>query len=96
MRRRSKRRSPSRSRYGRGTTSVSPTLGDQFVLLAFVVVILGGAGSLRGAALAAVVVGLTENFGTAYLPGTLGLSAVWILFVLVLLLRPQGIMGNKL
>jgi len=78
------------------TTSVSPTLGDRFVLLAFVVVILGGAGSLRGAALAAVIVGLTENFGSAYLPGTLGLSAVWILFVLVLLLRPQGIMGNKL
>lgn len=78
------------------TTSVSPTLGDRFVLLAFVVVILGGAGSLRGAAIAAVVVGLTEAFGSAYLPGTLGLSAVWILFVLVLLLRPQGIMGNRL
>lgn len=77
------------------TTSVSPTLGDRFVLLAFVVVILGGAGSMRGAALAAVIVGLTESFGAAYLPGTLGLSAVWILFVLVLLLRPQGILGNK-
>lgn len=77
------------------TTSVSPTLGDRFVLLAFVVVILGGAGSMRGAAIAAVIVGLTESFGAAYLPGTLGLSAVWILFVLVLLLRPQGILGNK-
>ncbi|WP_340539086.1 branched-chain amino acid ABC transporter permease [Nocardioides sp. GXZ039] len=77
------------------TTSVSPTLGDRFVLLAFVVVILGGAGSIRGAAIAAVIVGLTETLGAAYLPGTLGLSAVWILFVLVLLFRPQGLMGNR-
>lgn len=78
------------------TNSVSPTLGDRYVLLAFVVVILGGAGSIRGAALAAVIVGLTESFGAAYLPGTLGLSAVWILFVLVLLFRPQGMLGSKL
>lgn len=78
------------------TTSVSPTLGDRFVLLAFVVVILGGAGSIRGAAIAAVIVGLTESFGAAYLPGTLGLSAIWILFVAVLLVRPQGLMGSKL
>ena len=77
------------------TSSATPTSGDSFVLLAFVVVILGGLGSVRGAMLAAVVVGLTESLGVAYLPGTLGLSAVWILFILVLLFRPQGILVGR-
>jgi len=71
--------------------SVRPGSGDSFVLLAFVIVILGGLGSVRGALLASLIVGLTQSLGVALLPGTLGLSAVWILFILVLLLRPQGL-----
>lgn len=76
------------------TASAFPTLGDHFVLLAFVVVILGGLGSVKGAIVASLIVGLTQSLGVAYLPGTAGLSAVWILFVAILLFRPQGLFGG--
>jgi branched-chain amino acid transport system permease protein len=75
--------------------SVQPGTGDTFVLLAFVIVILGGLGSIRGALVASVIVGLTQSLGAAVLPGTLGISAVWILFVAVLLVRPRGLMAGR-
>jgi branched-chain amino acid transport system permease protein len=75
---------------------VTPSLGPAYTLLAFVIVITGGLGSMPGALLGGVLVGLTEALaGLFYTPSAKGMFAFGLL-VLVLLFRPQGILGKKL
>ncbi len=81
-------------------TMLVPLLGWDLVLPAFAVVILGGIGSFYGAVIAAYVLGFAENFGvmilsdlsisTGYRP-----SIAFIILILILILRPTGIMGKK-
>jgi branched-chain amino acid transport system permease protein len=74
---------------------VTPPLGPAFTLLAFVIVITGGLGSMTGALLGGVLIGLTEALaGLFFAPSAKSMFAFAIL-VLVLLFRPQGIMGKK-
>jgi branched-chain amino acid transport system permease protein len=74
---------------------VSPVLGPSYTLLAFVIVITGGLGSLPGALLGGVLIGLTEAFaGLLFTPSAKSMFAFAIL-VGVLLLRPQGILGKR-
>jgi len=75
---------------------VTPALGPAYTLLAFVIVITGGLGSMPGALLGGVLIGLTEALaGLFYTPSAKSMFAFGIL-VLVLLFRPQGILGKKL
>jgi branched-chain amino acid transport system permease protein len=74
---------------------VTPVLGPAYTLLAFVIVITGGLGSMPGALLGGVLIGLTEALaGLLFTPSAKSMFAFAIL-VVVLLLRPQGILGKR-
>lgn len=74
--------------------SAFPTMGDANVIIAFTVVILGGLGSIGGAMLGALVIGLANAFFETYVSVSWTPALGWILVILVLLLRPQGLMGQ--
>lgn len=74
--------------------ALTPTTGEQFTILAFVIVVLGGLGSVRGAIVGGLLVGLVQTVSGLYLPGTGSLLLVFALFVLVLFFRPQGLFGS--
>lgn len=74
--------------------SLSPELGGLFLLQAFGVVIVGGMGSIRGAFLAALLLGLIESFGTYLFPQYPGIFFLLALAV-ILLIKPEGIMGKE-
>jgi branched-chain amino acid transport system permease protein len=74
---------------------VTPAIGPAYTLLAFVIVITGGLGSMPGALLGGVLIGVTEALGgVLFTPSAKSMFAFSIL-VLVLLFRPQGILGRK-
>ena len=74
---------------------VTPPLGPAYTLLAFVIVIVGGLGSMPGALLGGVLIGVTEALaGLLFMPSAKSMFAFAIL-VLVLLFRPQGILGKR-
>ena len=74
---------------------VTPSAGPSYTLLAFVIVITGGLGSMPGALLGGVLIGLTEAMaGLLFTPSAKSMF-VFALLVLVLLFRPQGIMGKR-
>src|SRR6202043_3544682 len=77
-------------------TDVTPALGPGYTLLAFIIVITGGLGSMPGALLGGVLIGLTEAMaGLLFTPSAKSMFSFAIL-VLVLLLRPQGLLGRRL
>jgi branched-chain amino acid transport system permease protein len=74
---------------------VTPALGPAYTLLAFIIVITGGLGSMPGALLGGVLIGLTEAFaGLLFTPSAKSMFSFGLL-VLVLLFRPQGLLGKK-
>ena len=73
--------------------SVDPQRGTSLLIFAFIVVVIGGLGSLRGTALAAVVVGLVQQYANYYASSGIGDMAVVLLLGLVLLARPRGLAG---
>jgi branched-chain amino acid transport system permease protein len=73
---------------------VSPTTGHVFVIVAFTVVVLGGMGSFLGAIVGGLIVGLTESFGGLFLGESLGQIGISLIFILILLFRPQGLFGG--
>jgi branched-chain amino acid transport system permease protein len=75
---------------------VDPVAGDTFNITAFVIVVLGGMGSVPGALLGGLIVGLTQELGVVVTPGSTKLLGVFIVFILVLLFRPQGLLGRRL
>lgn len=78
-----------------GTTlPVEPALGDNLILKAFIVIIVGGVGSTGGTLLGAAVVGLAEAVSIAYLPTATAQVAPLAVLVVILLTRPQGIVGT--
>lgn len=75
--------------------SLTPSVGEQFTILAFVIVVLGGLGSVMGATVGGLVIGLVQTVGALYLSGTASLVLVFAVFVLVLFFRPQGLFGGR-
>ena len=71
-------------------SSVYPGMGDSVLILSFVVVVIGGIGSVRGALLAALLIGLVDTFGKVLLPQAAGVL-VYVLMALILLWRPDGL-----
>jgi branched-chain amino acid transport system permease protein len=74
--------------------ALEPHGGEAVLGKAFVIVILGGLGSITGAMLSAFIVGLIEAYASVYLGGSMGALALFILVVLILLVRPQGLFGT--
>jgi branched-chain amino acid transport system permease protein len=70
---------------------VSPILGLELTIKAFIVVVIGGSGAIWGTVAAGVLLGLAEAAGSIYAPGSLATSLVYALFFLVILFRPQGL-----
>lgn len=91
--------------------SVQVGMGEPVLILAFVVVVIGGIGSIKGALIGALLVGMTDTLGKALLPGflaqfmeptsanTIGASLasmlIYILMAVVLIVRPQGLFGAR-
>jgi branched-chain amino acid transport system permease protein len=75
-------------------SSVFPGMGNQVLILSFVIVVIGGIGSVWGAFLASLLVGFADTFGKVLLPDFAGL-VVYFVMAAVLLLRPEGILGRK-
>lgn len=73
---------------------VSPNIGTLFLLLAFVVVVLGGMGNFVGALVGGLIIGVTQSVGASFMPGSLASVLTFSLLVLLLLFRPQGIFGR--
>jgi len=72
---------------------VFPDVGTRFVLYCFVAVTMGGFGSLTGALLGGVLVGVIENLSGVFILPAFKAAVVYLVFVLVLLVRPQGFFG---
>lgn len=77
------------------TFYVSPRAGNAFVLVAFTIVVLGGMGSVAGALVGALIIGVVESFSGLYLGESLGQIGIFLIFILVLLVRPTGLFGAK-
>jgi branched-chain amino acid transport system permease protein len=74
---------------------VNPQVGNGFVLVAFTIVVLGGMGSFAGALLGGLLIGVVESLGGLVLGESLGQVGIFLIFILVLLLRPQGLFGAR-
>ena len=74
--------------------SLSPGEDTRFLLASLVVVIVGGMGSIPGAALGALIIGLAEQIGSVYIP-TYAIVVTFLIMVLVLALRPQGLLARR-
>ena len=72
------------------TVSVVPGLGVEVIVLSFAVVVIGGLGSLPGAALGAVIVGLVRSISVHYMP-QVELFVIYFVMAMVLALRPRGL-----
>jgi branched-chain amino acid transport system permease protein len=77
------------------TYYVNPSVGNAFVLVAFTVVVLGGMGSVAGALIGGLFVGVVESLSGLYLGESLGQIGIFVMFILVLLLRPNGLFGER-
>jgi branched-chain amino acid transport system permease protein len=75
--------------------SVFPTVGLNFVLIAFVIVVLGGMGSIEGALLGGFCVGVVQSLSGYYVAPAFGQLFFFLLFLLVMIFRPNGLFGQK-
>ncbi|MBO8172954.1 MAG: branched-chain amino acid ABC transporter permease [Bacillaceae bacterium] len=71
-----------------------PTIGTLFLVKAFVVVVLGGMGSVEGALIGGIILGVTESLGSVYISTGMTDAFGLILFLLILLFRPSGLFGT--
>ncbi len=78
---------------GSPVSSVFPGMGDEILIISFVVVVIGGIGSVKGAFIGAMIIGLADTFGTVLLP-EIASVIVYAVMAMVLLWRPQGLFGK--
>lgn len=74
---------------------VFPTVGLNFVLAAFVVVVLGGMGNIPGAFIGGLIVGLVESFSGFFIGTGMKEASYYLIFLLILLIRPSGLFGTR-
>ena len=77
------------------TYFISPTTGGGLVFTGFIVVVLGGLGSIGGAVIGGLIIGIVETFSGFYLPSGLSSSISMLVFIIVLLVRPAGLFGLR-
>jgi len=78
---------------GAPVSSVYPGMGDRVLIISFVVVVIGGIGSVKGAFIGAMLIGLADTFGRVLVPDFASM-VIYALMALVLLWRPQGLFGR--
>ena len=76
-------------------SSASPGMGEHIIIYAFVITVMGGLGSIPGAFIAALIVGIGESMGTLLIP-SFTLAIPYLLFAAVLIVKPEGLYGEKL
>ena len=74
---------------------VNPSVGEAFVLVAFTIVVLGGMGSVPGALIGALLIGIVESLSGLFLGESLGQIGIFLIFIVVLLVRPSGLFGAR-
>jgi len=74
---------------------VNPSVGEAFVLVAFTIVVLGGMGSVPGALIGALLIGMAESLSGLFLGESLGQIGIFLIFIVVLLVRPSGLFGAR-
>ncbi len=72
---------------------VNPSAGNAFVLIAFTIVVLGGMGSVPGALIGGLSIGVVESLGGFFFGESLGQVGIFVVFIVVLLIRPRGLFG---
>jgi branched-chain amino acid transport system permease protein len=75
--------------------AVSPAMGVNFTFLSFLIIVLGGMGNFFGALVAGVVLGITENLGATFFDGSKGQMLIFVLFVVLLVLKPYGLLEAR-
>jgi len=75
------------------TYYVNPSAGNAFVLIAFTIVVLGGMGSVPGALIGGLAIGVVESLGGFFFGESLGQIGIFSIFIVVLLVRPRGLFG---
>jgi branched-chain amino acid transport system permease protein len=75
------------------TYYANPSAGNAYVLIAFTIVVLGGMGSVPGALIGGLVIGVVESLGSFFFGESLGQLGIFLIFIAVLLLRPRGLFG---
>lgn len=71
------------------------TMGAPYTMISFVIVILGGMGSLIGALVGGLIIGVAESLGTVFLPSSMKQIVSFTIMIVILLFRPQGLFGGK-
>jgi branched-chain amino acid transport system permease protein len=77
------------------TYYVNPTAGNAFILVAFTIVVLGGMGSVPGALVGGLVIGVVESLSSLFFGESLGQMGIFLIFIAVLLVRPRGLFGAR-
>jgi len=77
------------------TWQVSPTMDNPALLIGFAIVIVGGMGSMIGSTIAGILTGIVVSLGEAYVSQALAPAMPFLLLILVLVVRPEGLMGKK-
>jgi branched-chain amino acid transport system permease protein len=75
--------------------AVSPAMGGDFTFLSFLIIVLGGMGSFFGALAGGVILGVTENLGATFFDGSTGHMLTFVLFVILLVFRPHGVLARR-
>ncbi len=75
---------------------INPSIGHLGIFRAFIVVILGGMGSMEGALIAGIMVGLAESFGGVYISGAFKAGFGYLLVMVLLIFRPRGLLGEEM
>ena len=74
---------------------VNPSAGNAFVLIAFTIVVLGGMGSIPGALVGGLLIGVVESLTSLFFGESLGQIGIFVLFIIMLLVRPSGLFGAR-
>jgi branched-chain amino acid transport system permease protein len=71
------------------------TMGAPYTMISFVIVILGGMGSLIGALIGGLIIGVAESLGTVFLPSSMKQVVSFTIMIVILLFKPQGLFGGR-
>lgn len=77
------------------TINIDPTIGGSFQLICFVIVVLGGMGNLIGALVSGIIIGIVEAFTSYYLSGSWSTLVIYVIFILVLVFKPNGLFERR-